>query len=95
MGIIGDYASAVSNRNKEVHLKRRKRRQKRKQQEAKKRGDTNEVKRLAAKKDKTNKARLKANKAFTSASIKTGVGLAKAAAHAYAGDPAGVAVEFI
>lgn len=95
MGIIGDYASAVSNRNKEVHLKRRKRRQKKKQKAAKKAGDTDEVKRLGAKKDKTNKARLKANKAFTSSAIKTGVGLAKAAAHAYAGDPAGVAVEFI
>ena len=95
MGLFGDISNAIKKKDKEVHLKRRKKRQKRKQQEAKARGDTKTVKRLSAAKKKTNKARSKAQKEFVKSTVKSGVGVAKVGIAAAQGDILGAAVEFI
>tara|TARA_R100000951_G_C2485981_1_gene132987 strand:- start:47 stop:334 length:288 start_codon:yes stop_codon:yes gene_type:complete len=95
MGLFGDLSNAIKQKDKEVHLRRRKKRQKRKQQEAKYRGDTKTVARYSAAKKKTNKKRKVAQKEFVKSTVKSGVGVAKVGLAAAQGDVLGAAIEFI
>ncbi len=95
MGLFDSISNAIKQKDKEVHLKRRKRRQNIKQKQAKKRGDTKTVARYSAAKKKTNKARNKAQKNFSKSTIQSGVGLAKVGVAASQGDILGAAIEFI
>lgn len=95
MGLIDSISNSINQKSKEVHLARRKKRQKFKQQQAKARGDTKTVARYSKAKQKTNKARGKAQKSFAKSTVKSGVGVAKVGLSLAQGDVIGAGVEFI
>ena len=95
MGLFGDISNAYNKKDKEIHMKRRKKRQKAKQQDAKVRGDKKTVARLSAAKKKTSKKRDMAQKSFSKSAVKSGIGAAKVGLALAQGDVLGAAVEFI